>query len=157
MTHVARLDGVTEARPGNYAFYDAMQVALSCARVEDVAVTIAASVVSHQEGASHFVVDAGALALSKDQGPAHVARGLGYGSFLSPDGGVEEGLRIDSLSQEHGIVRAASPDRIAGRFRVGDRVRILPVHSCLAVAHFDEYVLVRKGAEAGRWRIGRGR
>src|SRR5437016_9223208 len=57
MAAVERLDGVTEARPGNYVFYDRTMVLIGCCAPEDVGVTVLASVVSHQPGASHFVVD----------------------------------------------------------------------------------------------------
>lgn len=63
------LHGVTEIRPGNYVFYDYTQVALGACRVEDCALTVLASVISHQKNNAHFVTDAGALSLSKDPGP----------------------------------------------------------------------------------------
>src|SRR6266700_160806 len=67
------LPGVTEVRPGNYVFYDRTMVLIGCCQPADVGVTVLASVVSRQPGAAHFIVDAGALELSKDPGPAHVA------------------------------------------------------------------------------------
>src|SRR5206468_2777041 len=67
------LAGVTEARPGNYVFFDRTMVLIGCCEPADVGVTVLATVVSHQPGAAHFIVNAGALELSKDPGPAHVA------------------------------------------------------------------------------------
>ena len=66
-------------------------------------------------------------------------------------------LTVASVSQEHGIVRAQAPQAIEGRFRVGERVEIVPNHSCLTMAHFDEYVVLKGGAVHGRWKIERGR
>jgi D-serine deaminase-like pyridoxal phosphate-dependent protein len=40
---------------------------------------------------------------------------------------------------------------------VGSRVRLLPNHSCLTAAHFDEYAVVRGDRVVDRWRIWRGR
>jgi D-serine deaminase-like pyridoxal phosphate-dependent protein len=114
-------------------------------------VTVLASVVSHQPEAGHFVVDAGALALSKDTGPAHLN--------LTPAFGAVRGhpeLTIASLSQEHGVVRGA-PEDLAGRFPVGSRIEIEPNHSCLTVAHYDEYHVMREGRLIDHWRIERGR
>src|SRR5205807_1625276 len=54
------LTGVTEARPGNYVFYDRTMVLIGCCKPADMGVSVLATVVSHQPGASHFVVDAGA-------------------------------------------------------------------------------------------------
>jgi D-serine deaminase-like pyridoxal phosphate-dependent protein len=43
------------------------------------------------------------------------------------------------------------------RYPVGSRIEIEPNHSCLTVAHFDQYHVVRDGAVIDRWRIERGR
>jgi len=146
MSVVESLAGVTEARPGNYVFYDFTQVALGSCAVRDCGVTVLASVVSSRAGQS--IVDAGALALSKDAGPAG-RETLGE-IFADYDAGtLEPDARLVSLSQEHGIVSAA--------LAVGSRVRILPNHSCLAVACFDEYQVVRGGEVVDRWKIWRGR
>src|SRR2546427_11989454 len=67
---VESLAGVTEARPGTYVFYDRTMGLIGCCAPEDLSVTVLATIVSHQPGASHFIVDAGALELSKDPGPA---------------------------------------------------------------------------------------
>lgn len=145
------LDGVTEARPGNYVFFDRTMVLIGCCAPEDVGVTVLASVVSHQPEGDHFVVDAGALALSKDTGPSHVETPPVFGTVAGhPD------LVVASLSQEHGIIRGPAA-ALAGRFPVGERIEIVPNHSCLTVAHFDHYYVLRNGRRVGRWRIARGR
>src|SRR2546430_1599803 len=69
MAAAQHLAGVTEARPGNYVFYDRTMVLIGCCEPADVGVTVLATVVSHQPGAAHFIVNAGALELSKDPGP----------------------------------------------------------------------------------------
>ena len=61
------------------------------ARAEDCAVTVLTSVVSHQAGADHVVVDAGALALSKDPGPDDPALRRGFGPVLRGPGGARAG------------------------------------------------------------------
>ena len=66
MSVVEDLGGVDEMRPGNYVFFDLMQARLGSCSIDDCAVTVLASVVSSQPGAGHCVIDAGALALSKD-------------------------------------------------------------------------------------------
>ena len=152
MAAVQNLTGVTEARPGNYIFYDRTMVLIGCCAPEDVGVTVLASVVSHQPGASQFIVDAGALSLSKDLGPTHLD--------LPPAMGEIRGhphLTFASVSQEHGIVRATAAAAIEGKFAVGEQVEIVPNHSCLTMAHFDEYAVVKGGAVTDRWKIERGR
>ncbi len=148
MTHVHDLDGVTEARPGNYALYDQTQLAIGSCTVEECAATVLASVVSGQPG--HSVIDAGALALSKDSGPELVDVPSMGRIFEDTDSRVlDPDLRVVSVSQEHGIVNRALP--------VGSKVRILPNHSCLTVACFDEYQVVRGNVVVDRWKIWRGR
>src|SRR2546427_13191057 len=67
-------------------------------------------------------------------------------------------LVVATLSQEHGLIRAASPAVLEGRFNVGERLEIVPNHSCLTVPNFDEYHVVRDGGGGGdRWKIERGR
>ena len=149
------LAGVTEARPGNYVFYDRTMVLIGCCAPEDVGVTVLATVVSHQPGAAHLVVDAGALELSKDPGPAHV----GPPAMGAVRGAPE--LTVATLSQEHGLIRAEAAAALDGRFKVGDRLEIVPNHSCLCVAHFDAYHVVEGEGEAARvvdrWKVERGR
>ncbi len=158
-----RLDGVQEARPGNYVFYDWMQAAVGVCRPEDVAVSVLATVISHQPGADHCIVDAGALAMSKDAGPgpADLRRGLGPVYAGLAGGALEDRVTLYAVSQEHGFVGAGDPGgsegAIAGRFRVGVRIRVMPNHSCLTAALFDEYVVVRGEEVQGRWKIWRGR
>ena len=147
---VDKLDGVDEIRPGNYVFYDYTQSVLGSCRVADCALTVLASVVSSQPGAHHSVVDAGSLALSKDRGPDFAPQpSMGevfedYGRGL-----LGKAIRLTSLSQEHGILNARLP--------VGERIRILPNHSCLTTACFDEYHVVRGEEVVDRWKIWRGR
>ena len=155
MAAACDLTGVTEARPGNYVFYDRTMVLIGCCEPVDVGVTVLATVVSHQPGASYFVVDAGALELSKDPGPAHVGPQAMGAVVGAPE------LTVATLSQEHGLIRAASPAEIEGRFAVGTQLELVPNHSCLTVAHFDEYHVVRGRGEEGqvvdRWKVERGR
>ncbi len=155
MAAAEHLAGVTEARPGNYVFYDRTMVLIGCCEPADVGVTVLATVVSHQPGAAHFIVDAGALELSKDPGPAHVAP-----QAMGAVRGAPE-LTVATLSQEHGLIRAESPAALDGRFAVGTQVEIVPNHSCLTVPLFDEYHVIRgtgDGArEVDRWKVERGR
>jgi D-serine deaminase-like pyridoxal phosphate-dependent protein len=150
MSVVERLDGVTEARPGNYAFYDFMQVGLGSCGVSDCAATVLASVVSARPGDPRCVIDAGALALSKDRGLDWTEPPTLGEVFADYEAGLLSPIaRLTSLSQEHGILSKRRP--------VGTRVRILPNHSCLTAACFDEYVVVRGEDVVDRWKIWRGR
>jgi D-serine deaminase-like pyridoxal phosphate-dependent protein len=152
MAAVRDLTGVTEARPGNYVFYDNTMILIGCCAREDIGVTVLTTVVSHQPGADRVIVDAGALSLSKDPGPQHVDTAPGMGAVR---GHAE--LIVASLSQEHGLIRVATPAAIEGHLPVGERVEIVPNHSCLTVAHFDEYHVIQGGRVVDRWKIDRAR
>ena len=66
--------------------------------------------------------------------------------------GNETGMRVGSLSQEHGDDRARD-DAIFDRFKVGDRVRILANHSCLTAAQHSHYNVLENGEIVDRWEI----
>jgi D-serine deaminase-like pyridoxal phosphate-dependent protein len=149
MARARSLDGVTEARPGNYAFYDYTQVQLGSCGPEDCALTVLSTVVSSPPGSDRSTCDAGALSLSKDPGPDAGPATMGeiYRDYAA--GELREDVRLVSLSQEHG--------RLDGRLPLGERIRILPNHSCLAAACFDRYHAVRGDRVVDRWTIHRGR
>lgn len=149
MARVRRLDGVTEVRPGNYAFHDYTQVLLGTCGIGDCALTVLATVISSRPGRDRSVVDAGALALSKDTGPAWTPPAYGPVLADAEPRVLRDDAQVASVSQEHGILDARLP--------LGARVRILPNHSCLTAACFDAYHVVRGDRVVARWKVERGR
>jgi D-serine deaminase-like pyridoxal phosphate-dependent protein len=134
--------GLTELRPGNYVYYDRTQVGLGAARVSDCALTVLSTVVS-RPAPDRVVLDAGSKTLSSDS-----ARGFvplpGHGWVLPEPGSdaVAEALVIERLSEEHATVRVVDgPCDLAP----GDRVRLLPNHSCVVSNLVDEVRLVEDG------------
>ena len=154
MSCVDHLDGVDEIRPGNYIFYDAFQATVGSCGFDDTALTVLAAIVHRDAKRQRFVVDAGAIALSKDRGPVGLDPECGYGHVLDIDGN-ETGMRVTSLSQEHGEIDAAGHEMFDW-FKVGDRLRILANHSCLTAAQHTHYNVVEDGRIVGRWEIHRG-
>jgi D-serine deaminase-like pyridoxal phosphate-dependent protein len=159
MWRTRNLEGVAEIRPGNYVFNDYHQAAIGSCDVSDCALTVLASVISHQPGSNYFVTDAGALALSKDLGPTHVRNTMDMGILFEDykKKRLHAHIHVKTLSQEHGKVVADIPGLLEGKFFVGDRVRILEHHSCLTAAQFDYYHVVRGDEVIGTWKIMRGR
>ncbi len=145
ITAARDLAGVTEVRPGNYVYFDMMQVRIGSCEVQDCALTLLASVVS--SSAHHCVIDAGALALSKDRGLAPATMGEIFADYRSSS--LDDRLRVAGLSQEHGKLSRALP--------VGTRVRVLPNHSCLTVACFPQCYAVRGDRVLGPWRVANAR
>lgn len=123
----AFVPGVTEIRPGNYVFYDAMQLALGVIpSVDTCSLRVRSTVISHP-APDRWVLDAGSKALSLDKG-AHGHSGVeGHGIILGqPD------LRLVRLSEEHGVAEGEAS------LNVGDVVEIVPNHACTVVNLFDE-------------------
>jgi D-serine deaminase-like pyridoxal phosphate-dependent protein len=154
MARVDHLEGVDEARPGNYVFFDAFQATLGSCGFDDCALTVLASVVHHDRARRKVVLDAGAIALSKDRGPVELDSSCGYGRVLDIEGN-DSGLRVGSLSQEHGEV-PVEDSRLLERLRVGARVRVLANHSCLTAAQHTHYNVVEGANVVDRWEIHRG-
>ncbi|MGJ7546733.1 alanine racemase [Variovorax sp. LT1R16] len=161
-----RLDGVTEMRPGVYTFFDLDQVARGICTVDDVAMSVLATVIGHNPRSGRVLIDAGALALSKDSSGAEFRDDLGYGLVCPAEGGAPlAGMRVAELHQEHGLI--ASDGDLQALFAalpVGSRVRILPHHACMTAAPYDRYHVVRSaGADVhaiwGKtrgWQVGTG-
>jgi D-serine deaminase-like pyridoxal phosphate-dependent protein len=130
--------GPTELRPGNYVYFDRTQVGLGAAAVDDCALTVVTTVVAAH--GDRIILDAGSKTLTNDG-----ARGFsplpGQGA-LSPslDGRLRphDSFVIERLSEEHATVRAADG---APRLRIGDRVRVLPNHSCVVSNMVDTVYL----------------
>ncbi len=159
MSVTDNLEGITEIRPGNYAFYDYTQAMLGTCSVADCALTVMSTVVSHQPGADYFVIDAGALALSKDLGPTHVSNDMGMGVLFEDytRKRLHAHIHLRTLTQEHGKIIADSTKFIENRFQVGDRLRVLEHHACLTAAQFDRYYVVQGEEVIDEWKILRGR
>jgi D-serine deaminase-like pyridoxal phosphate-dependent protein len=152
------LDGVTEIRPGNYVFFDAYQAAIGACALEDCAFTVLAEVIGVHPSRGTVVIDAGALALSKDLGATHVPGwDGGFGVVLAAESGDRLPVVLRSLSQEHGVLGAGPGGEGAlSALRLGSRVRIVPNHSCLAAALFDRYDVARGHEVVGAWHPCRG-
>jgi D-serine deaminase-like pyridoxal phosphate-dependent protein len=154
MSLINHLEGIDEIRPGNYIFFDNFQATLGSCGFEDTALTVLTAVIHKDNGRRKLVVDAGAIALSKDRGPVGLDQGCGYGRVLDIEGN-DTGMRVTGMSQEHGEIEAGDRPEF-DRLKVGDRVRILANHSCLTAAQHSHYNAVENGEVVDQWEIHRG-
>ena len=154
ITHVDHLEGIDEIRPGNYILFDAFQATLGSCGFQDTALTVLTAIVHKDPYRRKMIVDAGAVALSKDRGPVDLDPGCGYGRVLDLDG-KDTGMRVAGLSQEHGRVEAGDSEVFDG-LKVGDRLQILANHSCLTAAQHSHFNVVENGQIVNRWEIHRG-
>lgn len=150
------LPGITEVRPGNYLFFDAFQAAIGSCGATDIAFSVLATVIGVYPERGELLIDAGALALSKDPGPTHVDPDCGFGLVRDAAGSGRFGqLKVMALTQEHAVLRSPSGE-VPPELGIGASLRILPNHSCLAAALFDILQVVRGLEVVDQWRPVRG-
>ena len=147
-TPTATLTGdsvATEVRPGVYVFGDAQQLELERCAPEDIALTIAATVVSRHEGDDvtprRIILDAGSKILGGDR-PGWAT---GFGRLLDyPE------ARITALSEHHATVIWPADAELPA---LGERMRVIPNHVCVAVNLVEDITVVNGGKIVDRWRV----
>jgi D-serine deaminase-like pyridoxal phosphate-dependent protein len=141
--HLREGEGLTELRAGVYMAGDLFQVALCSLALEQVAVTVLATVISHSPRLNQVVVDAGGLALSKDRSTARGAGpDMGYGLVMDVLGRpIAPSLTVVDVHQEHGEIRSGSRLPFE-ELPIGSKIRIMPNHVCMTAAMYDSYLVV---------------
>jgi len=149
--HAPSFAGITEVRCGIYMFWDLSQASRHICGIDDIAVSVLASVISHSQAAPALILDAGALALSKDLGAQRYMPEAGYGLVCDPATATPlPGLAVATVHQEHGTV----PIRDLAWFErlpVGSVVRVLPNHACITCAAYEAYTVVRGEQTVATW------
>ncbi|WP_345822159.1 alanine racemase [Methylobacterium fujisawaense] len=144
------LAGVTEVRAGVFMIGDLFQAGVGSCTIDDIALTVLATVIGHQRDKGWIITDAGWMALSRDRGTARQAVDQGYGLACDIAGRPYPDLIVRDANQEHGIV-AVRKGAAAGLpdLPVGARLRILPNHACATGAQHDRYHVVADGRLSG--------
>jgi D-serine deaminase-like pyridoxal phosphate-dependent protein len=148
------LDGVTEVRAGVFTFFDLVMHGIGVCAIDDIALSVLATVIGHRPEKGWILIDAGWMALSRDRGTQHHPVDQGYGLVCDVDGTPWPDLIVDDASQEHGIIKvrqgsaATLPD-----IPIGAHVRILPNHACATGAQHEAYQVVESGGRtiAATW------
>ncbi|MBC8321090.1 MAG: alanine racemase [Bacteroidetes bacterium] len=140
------LAGFDEIRPGNFVYYDVMQYHMGSCAIEDIAIAVACPVVAAHPQRNELVIYGGAIHLSKEFIAAdNDFRLFGYVVNFTKDGWSAPipGAYVSSLSQEHGIIKM--PEKDLKKFKPGDIIGVLPIHSCLAANLLrSNYLLVKQ-------------
>lgn len=148
--HFARnLEGVTEVRAGVFMFFDLVMNGIGVCAVDDIALSVLATVIGHRPEKGWILIDAGWMALSRDRGTARHLLDQGYGLVCDIEGVPWPDLIVEDASQEHGIikVRQGSGARLPD-LPIGSRVRILPNHACATGAQHELYHVIESGSRA---------
>ena len=143
--HFARnLTGVTEVRAGVFMFFDLVMHGIGVCAIDDIALSVLATVIGHKPEKGWVLIDAGWMAMSRDRGTARHPVDYGYGLACDVDGTPYRDLVVVDASQEHGTlaIRPGSDAKLP-QLAIGTRVRILPNHACATGAQHDQYRVVR--------------
>ena len=152
-TYAQDLTGVSEVRAGVFVFFDLVMAGIGVCRVEDIALSVLATVIGHQHEKGWTLIDAGWMALSRDRGTAKQPLDQGYGLVCDLQGRPIDDLIVSDASQEHGIITHRRGNLARGpRLTVGSQVRILPNHACATAAQYGRYaVLGATGRIEANW------
>ena len=127
--NIGKLKGTTEHRAGTCIFNDLMMIEAGVASLDDCAFQVFTSVVS-RGGDERGILDAGSKTLTSDTG------GLdGFGHVVE-----HPNARIHKFAEEHGFLDLT---RCNDKPLVGDIVRVIPNHVCVAVNMVDQLIAVR--------------
>lgn len=149
--HATGLDGVTEVRCGIYLLWDLAQFSRGMCGLDDLALSVLATVIGHNRQGEALILDAGSLALSKDISANSFRPDVKFGYVCDPTDGRRLGdLVVNGVHQEHGTVEIADPVWF-DRLPIGSPVRILPNHACLTAAAYDRFTVVDGGEVVGQW------
>ncbi|MFW5772029.1 MAG: alanine racemase [Phototrophicaceae bacterium] len=129
---------LTELRVGTYVFYDWSSVGKGWAQQSDCAMTVAATVISRPDD-DRATLDSGSKALAADRWAD------GHGHIVEyPD------AHIHTLSEEHAHVDLS---RCQHKPAVGERVHVIPVHTCVVTNLHNQIYGVRNGQVEVEWPV----
>ncbi|WP_347233107.1 hypothetical protein [Sphingomonas glacialis] len=138
---------MVEVRAGIFGFFDLAMAGIGVCCIEDIALSVLATGISHQHNKGWILADAGWMAMARDCGAAKHEVDQGYGLVCDLSANPYRNVIVSECSLEPGImtIRPGSlgmpPDLAIGR-----RARNLPNHSCATGAQHDRYHVVNGSA-----------
>lgn len=145
--HSHRVAGLNEIRPGTYVYNDLNTVRGGACGLEDCAASILVTVVSTARP-GQLIVDGGSKTFSSDTSAD--SSDPTFGRVME-----DPGCAFHKMNEEHGFIDIRRSER---GFGVGDRVRIIPNHVCVAVNLHERVFGIRGGRVEQIWTVeGRGR
>lgn len=140
--HSHRVPGLNEIRPGTYIFNDRNTFLSGACTLDQCAASIVVTVVSTAKP-GQMIVDGGSKTFSSDRPSAGAE--VSFGRVVEAPESV-----FTKMNEEHGYVEL---DRSARKFTVGDRVRIIPNHVCVAMNLHECVYGIRGDAVEQVWRV----
>jgi D-serine deaminase-like pyridoxal phosphate-dependent protein len=137
--YAAKDENITALRPGNYVFYDNIQMALGVVPESRCALTVLGTIVSHPREDT-FIMDVGSKCLGLDKGAHGISLVKGYGLIKDhPE------LLITDLSEEVGKIKIIGNTKV----KVGDKLQVIPNHAC-STANMTDYLIGHRKGEIER-------
>lgn len=138
-THTC-VNGITENRPGSYAFNDRAQIGLGAATSQECALTVLATVISRPTP-DRAIIDVGRKILTSD-----------HDWFLEDFGKVvgRPDLVLERLQEEHGFIRLEAPGPDP---KVGDLLEIIPNHTCVVMNQVDQVYVLKGDKVEDTWTV----
>jgi D-serine deaminase-like pyridoxal phosphate-dependent protein len=138
--------GLNEIRPGTYIFNDRNTMLMGACTLEDCAASIMTTVVSTAKK-GQMIIDGGSKTFSSDR---PVTPEVSFGHVVEAPEAV-----FTKMNEEHGYVEIL---RVKRDFAIGDRVRVIPNHVCVAMNLHERVYGVRGERVEQTWTVaGRGK
>lgn len=138
------LPGVTEIRPGNYAFLDA-NMAQFLGTYDRCAQTVLATVISRPTP-GRVVLDAGTKSLNEGVQKGGITRAEGHGRLKEhPE------IFLERIFEEHSSFTV--PEGLGLEFPIGTRLEIIPNHACQTTNFYGTLYGMRKGQVETAWPV----
>ena len=132
---------VDEFRPGVFVFGDSMQLQIGSCVLDEIAIAMACPVVAIHKDKNEILIYGGSVHFASDKllldngatifGRAVTGDGAGWGDLI-------EGVYLKKISQEHGML--AAPTAFLETVKIGDLIKIIPVHACTTANLYDTYL-----------------
>lgn len=144
--HSHEIAGLNEIRPGTYVYNDWNTVLSGACTAEECAAAMLVTVVSTARP-GQIIVDGGSKTFSSDRSSAAENS---FGQLVEAPDAV-----FHKMNEEHGYVDVRGCER---RFEIGERLRIIPNHVCVAMNLHERVYGIRKDIVEEVWEVaGRGK
>ena len=139
--HSHEIDGLNEIRPGTYIFNDINTMISGACTLDQCAASILVTVVSRKEE-DRMIIDGGSKTFSSDR---LVNGETGHGHLVEAPG-----ASFHKMNEEHGFIDLTRAER---SFHIGEKVRMIPNHICVAVNLHEQVYGVRNGVVEKTWKV----
>lgn len=131
-----RIDEIT---PGNFVFYDLIQLMLGACSMEEIAVAMECPVAGRYPSKGRILVHGGAVHFSKDTLRIDGSAIFGQLVTQAEHGWIpaDAARYLTNLTQEHGLLECGKD--LINRIGIGENLLFLPIHSCLTANLMRSY------------------